>query len=119
MMTEELSGNSCARAADSELKVAVLMGGIGEERDISLQSGNCVAQALRQVGLNVIDADIRPENMSILDKERLDVCFIALHGTFGEDGQLQQMLEDRSLLYTGSGPEASRLAFDKWASKRC
>jgi D-alanine-D-alanine ligase len=95
------------------------MGGGGEERDISLQSGNCVAQALRQVGLNVIDADIRPDNMSILDKERLDVCFIALHGEFGEDGQLQQMLEDRSLVYTGSGPEASRLAFDKWASKRC
>jgi D-alanine-D-alanine ligase len=119
MMTEELSGNSCARAADGELKVAVLMGGVGEERDISLQSGNCVAQALRQVGLNVIDADIRPDNISILEKERLDVCFIALHGEFGEDGQLQQMLKDRSLVYTGSGPEASRLAFDKWASKRC
>jgi D-alanine-D-alanine ligase len=95
------------------------MGGVGEERDISLQSGNCVAQALRQAGLNVIEADIAPENMSILEKERVDVCFIAMHGTFGEDGQLQQMLEERSLIYTGSGPEASRLAFDKWASKRC
>jgi D-alanine-D-alanine ligase len=119
MMTEESSGNSCARAVDGDLRVAVLMGGVGEERDISLQSGNCVAQALRQAGLNVVEIDIHPESMSTLEKERIDVCFVALHGTFGEDGQLQQMLEDRSLVYTGSGPEASRLAFDKWASKRC
>ena len=93
------------------------MGGIGEERDISIQSGSCVADALKEVGLNVITADIRPDNMDILQDGSIDVFFIALHGKFGEDGQLQQILEDKSLLYTGSGSTASRLAFDKMASK--
>ena len=102
----------------SRLKVAVLMGGIGEERNISLQSGNCVTQALREAGLDVVSADIGPDNMDILQDGDIDVCFIALHGKFGEDGQLQQILEDKSLLYTGSGPNASRLAFDKLASKK-
>jgi len=100
------------------LKVAVLMGGIGEERGISFQSGNCVAEALKEAGLNVVTADIRPDNMDILEDGSIDVFFIALHGKFGEDGQLQQILEDKSLLYTGSGPTASKLAFDKMASKK-
>jgi len=95
------------------------MGGIGEERDISIQSGRCVEQALKEAGLNVVTADIRPDNMDILEDDSIDVFFIALHGRFGEDGQLQQILEDKSLVYTGSGPEASRLAFDKLASKKC
>jgi len=94
------------------------MGGIGEERGISFQSGNCVTDALTEAGLNVITADIRPDNMDILQDGDIDVFFLALHGKFGEDGQLQQILEDKSLLYTGSGPKASRLAFDKMASKK-
>lgn len=94
------------------------MGGIGQERDISIQSGRCVAEALEKAGLNVVAADIRPDNMDILEDNGIDVFFIALHGKFGEDGQLQQILEDKSLLYTGSGPTASRLAFDKMASKK-
>ena len=100
------------------LKVAVLMGGIGQERDISIQSGQCIAQALKEAGLNVVTADIRPDDMNILDHSDIDVFFIALHGRFGEDGQLQQILEDKGLIYTGSGPTASRLAFDKMASKK-
>ena len=94
------------------------MGGIGEERGISFQSGNCVAEALKEAGLNVVTADIRPDNMDILQDGDIDVFFLALHGKFGEDGQLQQILEDKSLLYTGSGPKASKLAFDKMASKK-
>lgn len=101
-----------------KLKVAVLAGGIGEERDVSLQSGQCVAAALKEAGLNVVTADIGPDNLNILNDTSIDVFFIALHGEFGEDGQLQQILEDKSLLYTGSGPTASKLAFDKMASKR-
>ena len=100
------------------LKVAVLMGGIGEERDISFQSGNCVAKALSEAGINVVTSDIGPDNLVILEDGSIDVFFIALHGKFGEDGQLQQILEDKSLLYTGSGPTASKLAFDKMASKK-
>jgi D-alanine-D-alanine ligase len=101
----------------SKIKVAVLTGGIGSERDISLQSGKCVSEALKEAGFEVVTADIQPENLEILDDESFDVFFPALHGIFGEDGQLQQILEDRSLLYAGSGPTASRLAFDKMASK--
>ena len=102
----------------SDLKVAVLAGGIGQERSVSLQSGECVTEALKQAGFEVVLADIIPENMEILDDESIDVFFIALHGQFGEDGQLQQILEDKSLIYTGSGPQASKLAFDKAESKR-
>ena len=104
---------------NSGLKVAVLSGGIGAERDISLQSGSCVTQALKEAGLNSAVVDIQPNNMDILKDSSIDVFFIALHGEFGEDGQLQQILEDKSLTYTGSGPAASRLAFDKLASKKC
>jgi len=65
----------------------------------------------------VVNSDIRPDNLDILEDNSIDVFFVALHGRFGEDGQLQQILEDKSLCYTGSGPTASRLAFDKLAAK--
>lgn len=100
------------------MKVAVLRGGVSRERQVSLESGRCVAEALVEGGLDVVASDIRPDDMSILDRSDIDVFFIALHGEFGEDGGLQQVLQDRDLVYTGCGPEASRLAFDKIASKR-
>jgi len=100
------------------LKVCVLTGGIGSEREVSIQSGNCVAEGLEKGGVNVVVADITPENTEILRADDIDVFFIALHGKFGEDGQLQQILEDRGLLYTGSGPGASKQAFDKIVSKK-
>jgi D-alanine-D-alanine ligase len=102
----------------NKFKVAVLAGGIGSEREISLQSGRCVAEALKEAGFEVVTADIRPDNLEILNDSSIDVFFPALHGKFGEDGQLQQILDDRSLLYAGSGPEASKAAFDKMASKK-
>lgn len=117
-MTVEPSAGSQSPLIESPVKAAVLMGGVGEERDISIQSGNCVAQALKEAGLNVIPADIQPDNMNILEDDSIDVFFLALHGRFGEDGQLQQILEDKSLQYTGSGPKACRLALDKMASKK-
>jgi len=116
MVTGDWSNGNCL---NSKLKVAVLMGGVGEERDISIQSGTCVAEALKEAGLNVVTADIGPDDLDILDDKSIDVFFPALHGRFGEDGQLQQILENKSLVYTGSGPEASKLAFDKLASKKC
>jgi len=102
----------------SKLKVAVLTGGIGSEREISIQSGECVSEALKEAGFNVVTADVRPDNLDILEDSSVDVFFPALHGEFGEDGQLQQILHDKSLVYTGSGPTASKLAFDKMASKK-
>ncbi len=103
---------------EESIRVAVLRGGVGRERPVSLESGRCVAEAMQQAGLDVVASDIRPDDMQILDRRDIDVFFLALHGEFGEDGQLQQIFEDRGLVYTGSGPEASRLAFDKMASKR-
>jgi len=100
-----------------KLKVAVLTGGIGAERDVSLQSGKCVEEALRAANVNVSMYDIAPGSLSVLEEKDIDIFFLALHGPFGEDGQLQQILEDKRLIYTGSGPAASRLAFDKMASK--
>ena len=104
--------------AEGALRVAVLRGGVGREREVSMESGRCVADALWRGGVNVIASDIRPGDMQILDRMDIDAFFLALHGEFGEDGQLQQVFEDRGLVYTGSGPQASRLAFDKIMSKR-
>jgi len=110
--------DSKLKIVNNKLKVAVLMGGIGQERDISIQSGTSVAGALEKAGLNAVTADIRPDSLGILDDDSIDVFFVAMHGEFGEDGQLQQILEDKSLVYTGSGPQACKLAFDKMASKK-
>jgi len=103
---------------NGKLKIAVLTGGIGSERDISLQSGHCVSQALIAGGFDVVTADIQPDNLDILDDNSIDVFFPALHGEFGEGGRLQQILQDKSLVYTGSGPAESKLAFDKMESKK-
>ncbi|MDT8301636.1 MAG: D-alanine--D-alanine ligase [Sedimentisphaerales bacterium] len=103
---------------NGKLKIAVLTGGIGSERDISLQSGHCISQALIAGGFDVVTSDIQPDNLDILEDNSIDVFFPALHGKFGEDGRLQQILQDKSLVYTGSGPAESKLAFDKMASKK-
>jgi len=98
-------------------KVAVLAGGIGSERTVSLQSGRTIYEALKRTGLEVVMADITPEDLSILDRPDIDVFFLALHGEFGEDGQLQRILEERGLVFTGSDSRASELAFDKSKAK--
>jgi D-alanine-D-alanine ligase len=100
------------------LKIAVLMGGIGRERDVSIQSGACAIEALVQAGFHVMGWDIGPDRMEILEDQSINVFFLALHGAFGEDGQLQEILEQKGLTYTGSGPEACRLSFDKMATKQ-
>jgi D-alanine-D-alanine ligase len=94
------------------------MGGISREREVSIESGRCVGEALQQAGVNVVVADVTPDKLSILEDDSIDVFFIALHGRWGEDGQLQEVLESKGLVYTGSGPQASKLAFDKWESKK-
>jgi D-alanine-D-alanine ligase len=96
-------------------KVAVLMGGPGSERDVSLATGRGVAKALRSLGANVTEVDVRDANFKLPND--IELAFISLHGTFGEDGQVQKILEDRGVRYTGEGVEESRLAFDKIRSK--
>jgi D-alanine-D-alanine ligase len=96
-------------------KIAVLMGGPSTERDVSLATGRGISKALRSLGVDVVDVDVRDENFRL--PEDVEFAFIALHGTFGEDGQLQQLLEERGVAYTGEGVQGSRLAFDKIRSK--
>ena len=96
-------------------KIAVLMGGPGSERDVSLATGRGVSKALRSVGVEVVEVDVRDENFPL--PRDVDVAFNCIHGTFGEDGQLQKVLEERGVSYTGDGVEASRIAFDKILSK--
>ncbi len=87
------------------------MGGPGSERDVSMATGRGVAKALRSLGAEVVEVDVRDENFELPDK--VDLAFIALHGTFGEDGQVQRILEERGVAYTGEGVAESELAFDK------
>jgi D-alanine-D-alanine ligase len=104
-------------ATDQSLpkKIAVLMGGPGSERDVSLATGRGVSKALRSLGAEVIEVDVHDENFAL--PRDVDLAFITIHGTFGEDGQLQEILEKRGVAYTGDGVEASRAAFDKILSK--
>jgi D-alanine--D-alanine ligase len=99
-------------------RVLVLQGGPSAEREISLKSGNAVASALLKIGHNVETIDPRDINLSALNWKRWDVVFNALHGTFGEDGQVQEILDRAGIPYTGSGMKASQLAFDKRAAKQ-
>jgi D-alanine-D-alanine ligase len=97
-------------------KIAVLMGGPGSEREVSLATGRGVAKALRSLGAGVVEIDVRDENFELPND--VDLAFITIHGTFGEDGQIQKILEDRGVRYTGDGVEGSRNAFDKFLSKQ-
>ena len=98
--------------------IGVLMGGCSSEREVSLRSGAAVAEALRSIGHKVVEIDLKSEDGREFEDVHMDVAFIALHGRFGEDGRLQQILQRRGIPYTGSGPEASRAAMDKVEAKR-
>jgi len=99
-----------------KLNIAVLMGGPSAEREVSLKSGAAVAKALESCGHRVTRVD--PQDGVLQLPPGMDLVFLALHGTYGEDGSVQQELEAIDMPYTGSRPTASRLAFDKLASKR-
>lgn len=96
--------------------IAVLMGGPGSERKVSLASGAGVAHALRSLGANVIEIDVAGPDFTV--PEGVEVAFNVIHGTFGEDGQIQRILEQRGVSYTGEGVAESELAIDKIAAKR-
>lgn len=98
-------------------RVAVLAGGDSDEREISLQSGAAVQRALTSRGHLAVHLDPSIVDLSGIDWRQFDVAFLALHGQFGEDGQVQQILEDAAVPYTGSDATASRLAFSKSAAK--
>ena len=99
------------------LDITVLMGGPSSEREVSLLSGKAIVRGLLESGHRVTMADISPQDTSALDRKGIDLVFIALHGEFGESGEVQRLCERRGLAYTGSGPFASELAMDKHAAK--
>ncbi len=98
-------------------KIAVLMGGVSAERDVSLKSGRGIAEALRRKGHDVREVDLKEESIAPVLADRPEVAFIALHGRFGEDGGVQALLEEAGVPYVGSDPQASRAGMDKMASK--
>ena len=97
-------------------RIAVLMGGPGSERRVSQASGAGVAKALRSLGADVTEVDVNDADF-VLPAD-VDIAFNVIHGTFGEDGQIQRELERRGVAYTGEGVAGSELAIDKIATKR-
>lgn len=97
------------------MPVALMMGGPGKERDVSLRSGAAVAGALRKCGAIVTEMDVAGPGFLIPAGTRL--VFNIIHGTFGEDGDLQSLLDAMDIPYTGENAEGSRLAFDKIETK--
>ena len=97
-------------------KIAVLCGGPSSEREVSLRSGSAVANALRLLGADAFEIDVRDGKFRL--PTGTELAFNALHGAFGEDGTIQAILDERGIPYTGEGEAGSRLAFDKIESKR-
>ncbi len=93
--------------------VVVLMGGDSAEREISLLSGRAVAASLQRLGVKTTSIDVSDDLIQQLDSAKPDLVFIALHGSKGEDGVVQGLLEMMNIPYTGSGVLSSALAMDK------
>jgi D-alanine-D-alanine ligase len=101
--------------AVSKLNITVMLGGPSAEREVSLRSGASVAAALRSLGHNVTELD--PQKPGWKLARETDVVFLALHGTYGEDGTVQAELDKIGVPYTGCSAEASRIGFDKALTK--
>ena len=97
-------------------KVAVLKGGVSSERDVSLRSGSAIAQGLRDAGYDVVEIDIVAKEFTL--PFGVEAAFVALHGTFGEDGEIQKILTGLRMPYTGSDAESCRVAFDKVLTRK-
>lgn len=101
------------------VRVGVVMGGVSSEREVSLRSGEAVAEALDALGHEVVRIDMGGglDALSVLSDADMDVAFLALHGKQGEDGCVQGVLEMLGIPYTGSGVLTSALAMDKLKTK--
>lgn len=99
-------------------RVGVLLGGLSAEREVSLKSGDAVHRALVERGYDAVAIDAGRDLARVLERERIEVAFITLHGRYGEDGAVQGLLELMGIPYTGSGVLASALAMDKIFAKQ-
>jgi len=107
-------------------RIGILRGGVSEEYDLSLKTGANVQRALRKAGLEAVDMLLDKDGVLHIKgipvdmetaKQQVDTIWNALHGSFGEDGQLQQLFDEYDIPYTGSTPEAAELAFNKQKAK--
>ncbi len=101
----------------SNLRVAVLCGGFSSEREVSLQTGAAIERAIISLGHQAIMIDVDTHLTDRVKEADVDVCYNALHGTFGEDGQIQVILDFMGVAYTGEDAKTSLVAFDKALSK--
>lgn len=98
--------------------VCVLKGGWSNEREVSLVSGDAISKGLREAGYEVTEIDVQPDIFNVLQKLSPEAVFNGLHGTWGEDGCVQGILETLKIPYTHSGVKSSALAMDKILSKK-
>jgi len=108
-------GEDSLNMSDKPHHIAVLMGGPSAEREISLRTGTACAGALREAGYEVTEVVVDDENFVVPDGT--DLAFLAMHGPFGEDGQVQDILQGRGVPFTGADAETSRIAIDKEKTK--
>jgi len=101
-----------------DMTVGVFMGGTSDEREISLQTGKAVCKALDELGYGVYPVVLNQDSLAELNGRKIDIGFIAMHGKFGEDGQLTRLLKKRRIPYTGSSSVACELAMDKVKTKK-
>jgi D-alanine-D-alanine ligase len=99
-------------------RIAVLMGGMSSERDISLKTGNAILGALQRRGYDAVGLDADRNIAENMKARSIDIAFIALHGAFGEDGTVQGLLEILGIAYTGSGVLASAVSINKVITKK-
>jgi D-alanine-D-alanine ligase len=99
-------------------RVGVLLGGTSSEREISLQSGAAVVAALVEAGIEHVAIDVGVNAIADIQAAKIDRAFLALHGSGGEDGRIQAVLEYLNIPFTGSGVQASALAMDKLRTKQ-
>lgn len=99
------------------MKIAVLMGGLSKEREVSLRSGAAISSALKRKGYDVLDIDVDANLIDRLQAVKPEAVYIALHGKFGEDGVVQGLLEWLRIPYTSSSLRTSAICFDKLKTK--
>ncbi len=98
-------------------RIVILAGGTSAEREVSLAGGRAVALGLEARGLETVWLDPAEGSIETFDWRGGDVAFLVLHGEFGEDGQVQSLLDERGIAYTGSDAQSSQIAFSKSATK--
>jgi len=101
------------------LKIAVFMGGISSERDVSLWSGTAILESLQKQGYDAYGVDVTHDNIITAFTENIyDLAYLAFHGEYGEDGRIQGLLDLLGKTYTGSGVTSSAIAMDKVLTKK-